>query len=74
MKKVLGRIGFLLLLLGFSLALFRGRSNYEEAVFMATYSDGTDLGIKIEMQRYGFDLDFMEEPTILDYCYSGIFF
>jgi hypothetical protein len=74
MKKVLFKVGLLLFVLVFTLALFKGRSNYLEAVFMATNSEGTDLAISIEMQRYGFDLDWNEEPTILDYCYSGIFY
>lgn len=74
MKKELLRFGFLLLALVFVLALCNGRSNYNEAVFMASHSEGTDLAISVEMARYGFDLDWNDEPTIFDYLYSGLFY
>jgi len=74
MKKELFRFMAILLVTVFVVALLNGRSNYLEAVFMATNSDGTDLAIAVEMQRYGFNLDWNEYPTILDYLYSGLFY
>jgi len=74
MKKSTIRLIVLFACMFASIALLNGRKNFEEACFMASHSEGTDLAISIEMARYGFDIDFMEEPTIFDYMYSGIFF
>ena len=71
MKKLVLKTTAILVLMAFCLLLCNGRSKYNEACFMASYGEGSDIAITQTLYQYGFDLDVFETPTITDYLMSN---
>ncbi len=71
MKKLVLKTTAILVIMTFCLLLCNGRSKYNEACFMASYSEGSDVAITETLNKYGFYLDVFETPTITDYILSN---
>lgn len=71
MKKLVLKIAAILVLMIFCLLLCNGRSKYNEACFMASHCEGSDIAITETLHAYGFDLDVFDEPTTVDYIKSN---
>jgi len=71
MKKLTLKLTSLFVLIAFCLLLCNGRSKYNEACFMASNCEGSDIAITQTLYQYGFDLDIFETPTITDYLMSN---
>lgn len=47
-----------------------GKFNYQLAEEQISKTDGTDIDITSTLYFYGFDLDWFEQPTTVDYILS----
>ena len=65
MKTVTLKISALLTILALVLLTLLSEKNYNDAIFYASHTDGSDIGIETEMLKFGFDIDAndLNEPN-----------
>ena len=65
MKTVTLKISALLTILALVLLILLSEKNYNDAIFYASHTDGSDIGIETEMLKFGFDIDAndLNEPN-----------
>lgn len=69
-------VGGYILLMGIYLlssAYIIGQNNYDEAQIDIAYSEGSDSDIEIILYQYGFDIEWHESPSTIDYITSGFY-
>ena len=69
--KTLIKITSILSIMIFCLLLCNGRAKYNEACFIASNGEGSDIAISETLYEYGFNLDVFEQPTTVDYITSN---
>ena len=69
--KTIIKITSILSIMIFCLLLCNGRAKYNEACFIASNGEGTDIAIETELYKHGFNISCFDEPTTVDYIKSN---